>query len=103
MVLKTIFFEKNTFNAILLENGLNILFITSKGQFMEPKVVLPIPTSMNHWHCNFGQVGKGRSFFDFESGIKMTSLYNKLCNERNGLFSSSKSYLHKGWRSPKEF
>ncbi len=45
MVLKTIFFEKNTFNAILLENGLNILFITSKGQFMEPKVVLPIPTS----------------------------------------------------------
>jgi hypothetical protein len=53
MVLKTKTFEKTLtkktpFHAILLENGLNILFITFKGQFMEPKVVLPIPTSMNY-------------------------------------------------------
>ncbi len=53
MVLKTKTFEKKlikktSFHAILLENGLNILFITSKGQFMEPKVVLPIPTLTNH-------------------------------------------------------
>jgi hypothetical protein len=52
MVLKTKTFEKKlikktSFHAILLENGLNI-FITSKGQFMEPKVVLPIPTLTNH-------------------------------------------------------
>jgi len=32
----------------------------------------------------------------------MTSLHNKLYNEQNGLFSSSKSYLHKGWGSPNE-
>ncbi len=27
--------------------------------------------------------------------IKMTSMYNKLCNKQDGLFSSSMSYLHK--------
>ncbi len=73
MVLKKKTFEKTLikktpFHAILLENGLHVLFITSKGQFMEPKVVLLTPISMNHWHWNFGQVGEGRSFFDFESG-----------------------------------
>jgi len=26
----------------------------------------------------------------------MTSMYNKLCNKQDGLFSSSRSYLHKG-------
>jgi hypothetical protein len=35
--------------------------------------------------------------------IKMTSMYNKLCNKQAGLFSTSMSYLHKGEGSPIEF
>jgi hypothetical protein len=27
-------------------------------------------------------------------------MYDKLCNKQDGLFSSSKSYLHKGQGSP---
>jgi hypothetical protein len=30
-------------------------------------------------------------------------MYNKLCNKQDGLFSSSKSYFHKGQGSPNEF
>jgi hypothetical protein len=30
----------------------------------------------------------------------MTSMYNKLCNKQDGLFSFSKLYLHKGQGSP---
>jgi hypothetical protein len=33
----------------------------------------------------------------------MTFLYHKLCNKQNKLFSSSRSYLHKGQRLPNEF
>jgi hypothetical protein len=32
----------------------------------------------------------------YNVNIKMTSVYNKLCNKQYGLFSSSISYLHKG-------
>ncbi len=32
----------------------------------------------------------------------MTSMYNKLCNKQGGLFSSNRSYLHKGHGSPNE-
>ncbi len=35
--------------------------------------------------------------------IKVTSAYNKLCNKQDGLFSFSKSYFHKGQKSPNEF
>ncbi len=33
----------------------------------------------------------------------MTSMYNKLCNKKDGLFSTSRSYLHKGEGSPNAF
>jgi hypothetical protein len=33
----------------------------------------------------------------------MTSMYNKLCNKQNGLFSSNMSYLQKGQKSSNEF
>ncbi len=33
----------------------------------------------------------------------MTSMYNKLCNKKNGLFSSNMSYLQKGQKSSNEF
>ncbi len=33
----------------------------------------------------------------------MISMYNKLCNKQDKLFSSSKSYLHKGHGSYNEF
>ncbi len=35
--------------------------------------------------------------------IKMIFLYHKLCNKQDKLFSSSRSYLHKGQGLPNEF
>jgi hypothetical protein len=36
----------------------------------------------------------------YNANIKMTSIYNKLCNKQDVLFSSSTSNLHKGQGSP---
>jgi hypothetical protein len=35
--------------------------------------------------------------------IKRTSMYNKLCNKQDWLFSSSRSYLDRGQGPPNEF
>jgi hypothetical protein len=32
----------------------------------------------------------------------MAFMYDRLCNKQDGLFSSSKSYLHQGWGSPND-